>query len=186
MRNVMLAKMGYGSAVESTMDSFLLMFQQIHNRMLPLWSKSTLKNKLTTQQTIDNLWLSARRLDSTREATLASMERIQGPQRVILAEMLQEQESGLNNFADTVVVLAEDVEDLGYRAAYRSFENATQHVEERMLGAELGGVKVTWIRSTDIEEEIMRLTSEEASRMSELNKRFSIIKAKLSDSFAQE
>jgi|GEM_PF-4481138 len=186
MRNVMLAKMGYGSAVESTMDSFLLMFQQIHNRMLPLWSKSTLKDKLTTQQTIDNLWLSARRLDSTREATLASMDRIQGPQRVILAEMLQEQESGLNNFADTVVVLAEDVEDLGYRAAYRSFENATQHVEERMLGAELGGVKVTWIRSTDIEEEIMRLTSEEASRMSELNKRFSIIKAKLSDSFAQE
>ena len=55
-----------------------------------------------------------------------------------------------------------------------------------MLGAELGGVKVTCIRSTDIEEEIVRLTSEEASRMSELNKRFSIIKAKLSDSFAQE
>ena len=186
MRNVMLAKMGYGSAVESTMDSFLLMFQQIHNRMLPLWSQSTLKDKVSTQQTIDNLWLSARKLDSTREATLASMDRIQGPQRVILAEMLQEQESGLNNFADTVVVLAEDVEDLGYRAAYRSFENATQHVEERMLGAELGGVKVTWIRSTDIEEEIVRLTSEEASRMSELNKRFSIIKAKLSDSFAQE
>ena len=186
MRNVMLAKMGYGTTVESSMDSFLLVFQQIHNRMLPLWSKSTLKDKLSTQQTIDNLWLSARKLDSTREDTLASMERIQGPQRAILIEMLQEQESGLDNFADTVVVLAEDVENLGYRAAYRSFENATQHVEERMLGAELGGVKVTWIRSTDIEAEIMRLTSEEASRMSELNKRFSIIKAKLSDSFAQE
>ena len=186
MRNVMLAKMGYGSTVESSMDSFLLVFQQIHNRMLPLWSKSTLKNKMPTQQTIDNLWLSARKLDSSREDTLASMERIQGPQRLILADMLQEQESGLSDFADTVVVLAEDVESLGYRAAYRSFENATHHVEERMLGAELGGVKVTWIRSTDIEQEIMRLTSEEASRMSELNKRFSIIKAKLSDSFAQE
>ena len=186
MRNVMLAKMGYGSTVENSMDSFLLVFQQIHNRMLPLWSKSTLKNKMPTQQTIDNLWLSARKLDSSREDTLASMERIQGPQRLILADMLQEQESGLSDFADTVVVLAEDVENLGYRAAYRSFENATHHVEERMLGAELGGVKVTWIRSTDIEQEIMRLTSEEASRMSELNKRFSIIKAKLSDSFAQE
>ena len=54
---------------------------------------------------------------------------------------------------------------LGYQFAFRSFENAVNHVDERMLGAELGGVKVTWIRSSNIENEILRLTSEEATRI---------------------
>ena len=66
------------------------------------------------------------------------------------------------------------------------FENAVNHVDERMLGAELGGVKVTWIRSSNIETEILRLTSEEATRIGALNRRFTILKSKLSDSFSQE
>ncbi len=186
LRNVMLAKMGFGNAVEDSLDSYLLAFQQIHNQMLPLWTKSSLKDKTVVQQEIDALWIKARKLDATREDVLASMDAIQTRQRVILGEMLREQEEGLNQFADTVVVLAEDAEQLGYQAAYRSFENATDHVEERMLGAELGGVKVTWIRSTNIDEEIERLSLEESTKMSALNKRFEIIKTKLSDSLVQD
>lgn len=145
-----------------------------------------MKNKTSVQQEIDSLWLAARKIDGTRESVLASMDAMQDRQRVVLAQMLQEQESSLSEFADTVVVLAEDAESLGYQAAFRSFENAVSHVDDRMLGAELGGVKVTWIRSTNIENEILRLTSEEATRMSALNKRFTILKSKLSDSFSQE
>ncbi len=186
MRNVMLAKMGYGATIDMSLDSYLLKFQQIHNQMMPLWSKSTMKNKQRIQQDMDSLWLTARKVDGQREAILTTMEPIQERQRVVLMEMLAEQEFGLNEFADTVVVLAESAEGLGYQAAYKSFENAKAHVEDRMLAAELGGVKVTWIRSTDIDAEITRLTTEEANRLSEMNKRFSIIKAKLSDSFTQE
>ena len=185
-RNVLLAKMGYGTAVEASLDSYLLVFQQLHNQMMPIWSKSSLKNKTSVQQEIDSLWLAARKIDGTRESVLASMDSMQDRQRAVLAQMLQEQESSLSEFADTVVVLAEDAESLGYQAAFRSFENAVSHVDDRMLGAELGGVKVTWIRSTNIENEILRLTSEEATRMSALNKRFTILKSKLSDSFSQE
>ncbi len=186
MRNVMLAKMGYGASVDMSLDSYLLKFQQLHNQMMPLWSKSSIKNKQRIQQDIDSLWLTARKIDGQREDILATMAPIQDRQRVVLLEMLAEQEFGLNEFADTVVVLAEGAEGLGYQAAYHSFENAKAHVEDRMLAAELGGVKVTWIRSTDIDAEITRLTTEEANRLSEMNKRFSIIKAKLSDSFTQE
>ena len=114
------------------------------------------------------------------------MDGIQERQRVVLAELLKEQEASLSQFADTVVVLAEDAESFGYQAAFRSFENAVNHVDDRMLGAELGGVKVTWIRSSNIENEILRLTSEEATRIGALNRRFSILKSKLTDSFSQE
>jgi len=186
MRNVLLAKMGYGVDVGNSLDSHLLIFQQIHNQMLPLWSNSTLKNKSIVKQEIDSLWLSARKIDGDREAILVSMDSIQDRQRTVLSELLQEQEDSLAQFADTVVVLAEDAEALGYQAAFRSFENAVSHVDDRMLGAELGGVKVTWIRSSNIENEILRLTSEEATRIGALNKRFTILKSKLSDSFSQE
>ena len=185
-RNVLLAKMGYGIDVGNGLDAYLLVFQKIHNQMLPLWSKSTLKDKSVVKQEIDNLWLSARKIDGVRDSVLTSMTGIQDRQRVVLAELLREQESSLSQFADTVVVLAEDAESLGYQAAFRSFENAVSHVDERMLGAELGGVKVTWIRSSNIETEILRLTSEEATRIGALNRRFSILKSKLSDSFSQE
>ena len=185
-RNVLLAKMGYGVDVGNSLDSHLLVFQQLHNKMLPLWSNSTLKNKSSVQQEIDSLWLSARKIDGEREAILVSMDGIEDRQRAVLSELLHEQEGSLAQFADTVVVLAEDAEALGYQAAFRSFENAVSHVDDRMLGAELGGVKVTWIRSSNIESEILRLTSEEATRIGALNKRFTILKSKLSDSFSQE
>ena len=178
--------MGYGIDVGSSLDSYLLVFQKIHNQMLPIWSKSSLKDKASIQREIDNLWLSARQIDSVRESVLVSMDGIQERQRVVLAELLKEQESSLSQFADTVVVLAEDAESLGYQTAFRSFENAVNHVDDRMLGAELGGVKVTWIRSSNIENEILRLTSEEATRIGALNRRFSILKSKLTDSFSQE
>ena len=148
MRNVLLAKMGYGVDVGRVGFPLYLVFQQLHNQMLPLWSNSTLKINPIVKQEIDGLWLSARKIDGDREAILASMDSIQDRQRAVLSELLREQENSLSQFADTVVVLAEDAEALGYQKTFRSFENAVNHVDERMLGAELGGVKVTWIRSS--------------------------------------
>ena len=49
-RNVLLAKMGYGIDVGSSLDSYLLVFQKIHNQMLPIWSKSSLKDKASIQR----------------------------------------------------------------------------------------------------------------------------------------
>ena len=76
-RNVLLAKMGYGVDVGSSFDSYLLAFQKIHNQMLPIWSKSTLKGKASIQSEIDNLWLSARQIDSVRESVFVAMDGIQ-------------------------------------------------------------------------------------------------------------
>ena len=48
-----------------------------------------------------------------------------------------------------------------------------------MLGADLGIVKVYWIRKTDIEDEIEQLQLEQATKMKELRNRFDLISTKL-------
>ena len=151
--------------------------------MLPLWSKSSLKDKSTVKQEIDNLWLSARKIDGVRFDLGFNGRDSRQTADWCLLNFYKSKRAAYHSLPIQWWSLAEDAESLGYQAAFRSFENAVSHVDERMLGAELGGVKVTWIRSSNVETEILRLTSEEATRISALNRRFSILKSKLSDSF---
>ena len=185
-KNVLLAKMGGRNVEVSALSGYLLELQQLHNQMLPYWPGSSLKDKNSVQQDIDALWIYARKLDSQREGVLSKMDGIQSRQRTQLSVILGDQKSDLMKFSSEVVELADAAEDLGYQASLQAFANVTDHVDKRMFGAELGAVKVSWIRTTDIEKEIYRVRLEQGKRSSELNTRFSVLKSRLMEELSND
>ena len=178
-RNVLLASLENKDASYKNISSYLVAMQQIHNSMLPQWKEINLKNKAQIQQQMDAFWINGRKIDNTIVTLYSQIDTVEEQQRGVLASLLEEQQSELNEFADDVVAIATNAQDLGMQAAMYSFLSAAEHVEERMLGADFGIVKVYWIRKTDVEEEIERLEKEQQNKLKDLNQRFEIIAKKL-------
>lgn len=162
---------------QQMVENQLIELQRIHNKLLPYWSKSTVSSE--TKQKIEKIWVQARAALEDVSTIYVTIDELEGRQKKIITRILQEQQEDLASFSDEVIALAVRSEELGAQAALKSFEILNQHVEERMLGADLGIVKVYWIRKTDIENEIERLQLEKASKMKELRNRFDLISSKL-------
>ena len=175
-RSSLMAKIPDNSD-QNLVQNQLLELQRIHNKLLPFWSKGTAP--VATKQNIEKIWTQARAAIDDVSTIYVAIDDLELRQKKIIARVLQEQQDDLASFSDEVIALAVRSEELGAQAAMRSFEVLNQHVEDRMLGADLGIVKVYWIRKTDIEDEIEQLQLEQATKMKELRNRFDLISSKL-------
>lgn len=177
-KNVLLATQNLTVVADDT--EMLSQLQNIHNALLPYWNFSSMKNDQTLQQRIDYVWLESRKMQQQILNVYKEMDGLEDNQRVEISKMLRKEQEELAQFSDDVIALSEHSEQLGMGAAFSAFEHVALHVEERMLGADMGIVKVYWIRKTDIEDEILRLQTEQAVKTADIQNRFTIVSSKLS------
>ena len=175
-RTILLANLAKTPNI-NIIETQLVELQRLHNKLLPFWSKTS--TPIEKKQQIEKIWASARTSIEDVALIYDSIDDLELRQKRIIMDVLEEQQTDLASFSDEVIALAVRSEELGTQAATRSFEVLNQHVEDRMLGADLGIVKVYWIRKTDIEDEIEQLQLEQATKMKELRNRFDLISTKL-------
>ena len=185
-KNVLLARLGITAVQNANLTGYLYDLQDIHNRLFPIWSTSTLKNRETVQQEIDGLWLVARKMNAQREEVLSQIDVVEKRQRPIFVEMLNVEEQSLAQFADEVVVLADSADELGYIAALQAFENVSNEINERMYKAEFGSVRVLSIRNTDKEQERAEMQAARNQQIKQLDLRFSVLKSRLMSELSNE
>ena len=175
-RTILLANLAKTPNI-NIIETQLVELQRLHNKLLPFWAKTS--TPIEKKQQIEKIWASARTSIEDVALIYDSIDDLELRQKRIIMDVLEEQQADLASFSDEVIALAVRSEELGTQAATRSFEVLNQHVEDRMLGADLGIVKVYWIRKTDIEDEIEQLQLEQATKMKELRNRFDLISTKL-------
>ena len=185
-KNVLLARLGVAEVQGSDLTGYLYDLQDIHNRLFPIWSTSTLKDRSSVQQGIDGLWLVARKMDAQREGVLAQIDVVEDRQRPIFTEMLNAEKQSMAQFADEVVVLADSADELGYIAALQAFQNVSNEVNDRMYKAEFGSVRVLSIRNTDKEQERAEMQAARNQQIRQLDIRFSVLKSRLMSELSNE
>lgn len=176
-KNVIMASFSAGSS-QSLIQAQLVELQKVHNALLPFWSKTSANRE--NKNKIERIWNEARKTEDVIVSIYSVIDDVEVQQKKRIAKALEAQQKDLESFSDQVIALAMRSENLGSESALRSFENLSQHIEDRMLGADLGIVKVYWIRKTDIENEITRLRQEQVTKQKELYSRFELISSKLS------
>jgi hypothetical protein len=161
-------------------ESYLIKLQEIHSDLSSFWGKSDFKQKSETLTELETLWQRSLAFQKQINGLQNKIDSIESKQRKVIAEVLSEQQKEMSSISGEIAVLAERSEAAGTTAALGAFESLNQHIEDRMLGADLGIVKVYWIRKTDIEDEILRLKTEKVNKTNELDARFKLISSKLS------
>jgi hypothetical protein len=130
---------------------------------------------------VDELWLQASDLDARAVTTMQALESAETTELKLLRDKLEEHtarvatlDTELGDTQREALTLAEAVTRAG-------LGELDSRLLSTVMEADMGIVDVYWLRRTDVEQERLRLKTERAERIRELEDRFSLIREKLED-----
>ena len=136
---------------------------------------------MNDKNTIEQQWLDARRMNEEINSLNQRIQAIEKNQKVLVSNRLNEQLDDLKSLGDKLTVIDNKTKELGHIAADNSLASLNSHLDDRMIGADLGIVKVYWIRRSDLQRKISDLSNESKAQRDLLEQRFNSIYSKLSD-----
>lgn len=153
----------------------------LHRELRSLRSRAIGAEAPTTFSRVDELWLQASDLDARAVTTMQALESAETTELKLLRDKLEEHtarvatlDTELGDTQRESLTLAEAVTRAG-------LGELDSRLLSTVMEADMGIVDVYWLRRTDVEQERLRLKTERAERIRELEDRFSLIREKLED-----
>ena len=153
----------------------------LHRDLRGLRARVSAVDAPNTFARVDELWLRAADMDARADATLTALENAEKVEIKLLRAKLDEFSAKVGGLHGEVKgaqsrsdALAAIITQAGLTELERAFYNT-------VMEADMGIVDVYWLRRTGVEEERLRLKTERAERLDELEDRFNLIRDKLEE-----
>jgi len=157
------------------------MLDTLHYDVRGLRAKATTPDAPVTFSKVDEAWLALTDLDARADRTLLALEKAEVTEVALLKEELKRLEGRIGELEGTAGKVDANATKLGIDITQAGFGDLERTVYHTIMEADMGIVDVYWLRRTEVVEERVRLKTERAQTLSELEDRFSLIREKLEE-----
>jgi hypothetical protein len=157
------------------------MLDALHYEVRGLRSKATTPDAPVTFSKVDEAWLALTDLDARADRTLLALEKAEVTEVALLKEELKRLEGRIVELEGAAGKVDANATKLGIDITQAGFGELERTVYHTIMEADMGIVDVYWLRRTEVVEERVRLKTERAQTLSELEDRFSLIREKLEE-----
>ena len=130
---------------------------------------------------VDGLWARLGKVDDAAATTAGSLGETEKKELALVRETLGVESVKVEELTGAVDSAGSGAAGLADKIARDGFAELDREVTATIMAADRGVVDVYWLQKTEAADEITRLSSERATRLTELNNRFRVIRQKLEE-----
>jgi hypothetical protein len=130
---------------------------------------------------LDELWIRTIEVDGRAVGTLSALRRAEQAELAILRRRLSEERARVETIGSDVDRVDADAARVATAVTRTGFGLLEDELHETIMRADRGIVDVYWLRKTEVADEKLRLATERAERLQELEARFGLINQKLEE-----
>lgn len=153
----------------------------LHRDLRALRARATAVEAPNTFARVDELWLRAADMDARADATLSALENAERVEIQLLRAKLEEHSAKIGGLQGEIGGTRSRSDALASAITRAGLSDLERTIYNTIMEADMGIVDVYWLRRTEVEEERVRLKTERADRLEELEDRFNLIRDKLEE-----
>jgi tetratricopeptide (TPR) repeat protein len=156
-------------------------FERMHRALRTLRDGAPVSGSAELLSKLDQLWLRSLATDTKSVSTLGALTRAEGGELAILRKRLAEQTAAVTRLGGDLRRVDSDAEEVAAAVTRTGFGLLEDELFETIMRADRGIVDVYWLRKTEVADEKIRLATERADRLQEMDARFGLIRQKLEE-----